>query len=121
MSSNRHRPSRTGSASSRVILTMALAMTISLLGSVSAAEAQQPPPDLNMLLNLDLFGAPASEPNPDAASPDASMLDQIRTLDAMGYLSDGGTVPDPEFLAAPPTDSQAPTAPPPGQNEMPIE
>ncbi len=56
------------------------------------ASAQGAAPDLRMLMNLDLFeprantaeGAPASAP-PDAATDD-SMLDQIRTLETMGYL-----------------------------------
>jgi hypothetical protein len=52
--------------------------------------AQDAPPDLGMLMNLDLFeprhnvaeGATASPASPS----DDSMLEQIRTLDAMGYL-----------------------------------
>jgi hypothetical protein len=61
-----------------------------------ATSAQDRPPDLRMLMNMDLFeprpgngehGAPASAAPAAAASPsDDSMLDQIRTLNAMGYL-----------------------------------
>ena len=56
--------------------------------------AQGAPPDLRMLMNLDLFeprpsngvkNAPA-HPAPANAPSDDSMLNQIRTLDAMGYL-----------------------------------
>jgi len=52
--------------------------------------AQDAPPNLKMLLNLDLFesrqnGASAT-PAPGQAASDDSMLDQIRTLDSMGYL-----------------------------------
>jgi len=78
--------------------------------------AQEAPPDLRMLMNLDLFeprrgdaqGAPAA-----AASGDDSMLDQIRTLDAMGYL---GNHDD-----ANADDLPAPTAAgvPPGANDVP--
>ena len=58
------------------------------------ASAQDAPPDLRMLMNLDLFeprhngaqGAPA----PAGSPTDDSMLDQIRTLDAMGYLGNHG-------------------------------
>ena len=60
--------------------------------------AHEAPPDLRMLMNLDLFeprhnnaksvAAPAASPSDD------SMLDQIRTLDAMGYL--GNNHPDAE-------------------------
>jgi hypothetical protein len=56
------------------------------------ASAQGAAPDLRMLMNLDLFeprantaqGAPASAP--PGAPTDDSMLDQIRTLETMGYL-----------------------------------
>ena len=56
---------------------------------VGRASAQQAPPDLRMLMDLDLFeprnngaGAAAS----GAAPGDDSMLNQIQTLDQMGYL-----------------------------------
>jgi hypothetical protein len=63
-------------------------------GETGRVSAQDAPPDLRMLMNLDLFesrhnsaqGAPA----PAAAPTDDSMLDQIRTLDAMGYLGNHG-------------------------------
>jgi hypothetical protein len=72
------------------------------------ASAQDAPPDLRMLMNLDLFeprhngaqGAPA----PAGSRTDDSMLDQIRTLDAMGYLgnhanADIGDLPPPGTAA----------------------
>jgi hypothetical protein len=76
------------------------------------ASAQEAPPDLRMLMNLDLFeprhngaqDAPAPGPSP----ADDSMLDQIRTLDAMGYLgnhadADAGDLPAPKAaVGAPP-------------------
>jgi hypothetical protein len=55
-------------------------------------SAQDTTPDLRMLMNLDLFEPRTNdgkgEPSPAASSaPTAdSMLTQIRTLDAMGYL-----------------------------------
>ncbi len=62
---------------------------------VSAPDA---PPDLRMLMNLDRFEArhnrapraPAAAAAPAAAPTDDSMLDQIRTLAAMGYLGNHG-------------------------------
>jgi hypothetical protein len=54
------------------------------------ASAQDAPPDLRMLMNLDLFeprhNAAQGAPAPAGSPTDDSMLDQIRTLDAMGYL-----------------------------------
>ena len=65
-------------------------------GETRRVSAQDAPPDLRMLMNLDLFesrhnsaqSAPAAAPA--AAPTDDSMLDQIRTLDAMGYLGNHG-------------------------------
>jgi|SRR5208282_3832389 len=74
----------------KVVAIMLLAAM--LVGSETGrTSAQGAPPDLRMLMNLDLFeprpsngvkGAPA----PAAPPTEDSMLDQIRTLDAMGYL-----------------------------------
>jgi hypothetical protein len=63
------------------------------------AEAQEETPDLHMLLNLDLFGAPSKDSSPPGAGDSGnetevpSMLDQIRALNAMGYLAKGGQPP----------------------------
>ncbi|HUY28363.1 MAG TPA: hypothetical protein VMV27_13170 [Candidatus Binataceae bacterium] len=81
---------------------VASAMLIALFTSSGAASAQAqtgPPPDLRMLLNLDLF-----KPNPNAAAQngpggggggggDGSMLEQIQTLGALGYLGNRGLAP----------------------------
>jgi hypothetical protein len=84
------------------------------------ASAQDAPPDLRMLMNLDLFeprhngaqgaSAPAGSPTDD------SMLDQIRTLDAMGYLGNhadakAGDLPAPRAAedAAPGAEDVAPS------------
>ena len=84
------------------------------------ASAQDAPPDLRMLMNLDLFeprhngaqGAPA----PAGSPTDDSMLDQIRTLDAMGYLGNhadagAGDLPPPgtDAGAAPGAEDVAPS------------
>ena len=59
-------------------------------GGVVKALAQAAPPDLRMLMNLDLFeprhNTAKAAPTAGASPADDSMLDQIRTLDAMGYL-----------------------------------
>lgn len=62
-----------------------------LAGAEATTSAEGASPDLRMLMNLDLFeprpnvgGGPNSAPA--NAPADDSMLDQIRTLDAMGYL-----------------------------------
>lgn len=80
----------------RRVAAIVLIGTMVVCGETRRASAQnatqEAPPDLRMLMNLDLFepshnsaqGAPA----PAASPGDDSMLDQIRTLDAMGYLGD---------------------------------
>jgi len=68
---------------------MMLLAAIGVGSETPRASAQDAPPDLRMLMNLDLFEPRASQGanGAAAASPaDDSMLDQIRTLDAMGYL-----------------------------------
>ncbi len=57
-----------------------------LSGTRNAWSQEQQPPDLQMLLNLDLFSAPAGGTNSDEAPPGGSLLDQIRALRQMGYL-----------------------------------
>ena len=94
-----------------LITTMSLAAAIVLLGA-RAPGAQEQPPDPRMLLDLDLFAS--SSGGGDAAAPagrGGSMLDQIRTLTAMGYLNghraggpwpvDAGTPPPPPQMARP--------------------
>ena len=75
---------------SRKVAALVLIGTTFLCGETRRALAQDPPPDLRMLMNMDLFeprnnGAKGS-PAPASSPGDDSMLDQIRTLDAMGYL-----------------------------------
>ncbi len=56
-----------------------------ILASTRAPRAQEPTPDPRLLLNLDLFTAQSSAA--DASNGGDSMLEQIRTLRAMGYLN----------------------------------
>jgi hypothetical protein len=91
---------------SKKTLMMLGTITFAFIGGARHVAAQQPPPDLRMLLNLDLFSAP-----PPAASgeqPTApSMLDQIRTLNSMGFLAGADTGSGVEPGA---TDTQSPDA-----------
>ena len=96
----------------RRVAAIVLIGTMVVCGETRRTSAQnaahEAPPDLRMLMNLDLFeprhnnaqGAPA----PAASPGDDSMLDQIRTLDAMGYLgnhddADAGDLPAPRAAA----------------------
>jgi len=75
----------------RMMITVTLIGTI-LASRASSARAQNDPPDLKMLLNLDLYGRSQTKGTPAAGpsgSQPSSMLDQIRTLRAMGYLGGG--------------------------------
>ena len=63
-------------------------------------------PDPRMLLDLDLF-VPDYGINPDQNSN--SMLDQIQTLRAMGYLNNSGAPPGPPanpIAVPPPADTE---------------
>src|SRR5260370_503344 len=68
----------------KVIAIMILATTL-IFVETRRTSAQDAPPDLRMLMNLDLFASPQSDTK-GAPQPDESMLDQIRALSAMGYL-----------------------------------
>lgn len=62
----------------------------------AAQDSQSNPPDLRMLMNLDLFESHPNQPNGGLAPPqNDSMLDQIRALNAMGYLGNHGDNPNP--------------------------
>jgi len=72
----------------RLMITLTFAGTL-LVSRAIAARAQSDPPDLKMLLNLDLYGGSQAKGSSAAGAPGEqapSMLDQIRTLRAMGYL-----------------------------------
>jgi hypothetical protein len=78
----------------KVILVVTITSML-LVGKGRPVAAQEKTPDLQMLLNLDLFGAQPSGssvgPPADgsASAPGPSMLDQIRALNKMGYLRSG--------------------------------
>jgi len=112
----------------RKVAALVLIATMVVCGETRRALAQDAtrdaPPDLRMLMNLDLFeprhnnaqGAPAASASPG----DDSMLDQIRTLDKMGYLGNhddaaAGDLPPPADAAglAPGAEDVAPSMPPP--------
>lgn len=96
-----------------LITTMSLAAAIVVFGA-RAPGAQEQPPDPRMLLNLDLF-TPASGDSAAAAAQGGagSMLDQIRTLAAMGYLNGHGQGgPWPVEAGAPPPQMARPVSPP---------
>lgn len=71
----------------RNVITLMLLATALIFPGVGRAAAQEPPPNLRMLLNLDLF---TSQPHESKGTPAPgngdSMVDQIRALNAMGYL-----------------------------------
>ena len=111
----------------RKVAAIVLIATIVVCGETRRASAQtthDAPPDLRMLMNLDLFerrhNSAQAAPAPAASPGDDSMLDQIRTLDAMGYLgnhddSDGADLPAPRAAtdAAPGAEDVAPSKAPP--------
>ena len=91
----------------KAIAIMILTTTL-IFVETRRTSAQDAPPDLRMLMNLDLF-APSSNATkgaPDKSAPgindtpqsDDSMLDQIRALNAMGYF---GENPRPAGYAGP--------------------
>jgi hypothetical protein len=91
---------------------------------VGAATAQESPPNLRMLLNLDLFaarpgnsnGTPAPASNGATPGNNDSMVDQIRTLNALGYLR---TNPNLTGASASDAVNGPPQASPPTGNEEP--
>jgi hypothetical protein len=79
--------------SSLSLIAVTMFCSAFILISARPARAQDAdPPDIRMLLNLDLFRAqPHSAPGPQGANSESndSTLDQIRTLNALGYLGNG--------------------------------
>ena len=95
-------------------------LTAALIASASQNALAQGAPDLKMLLDLDLFTPPpsakapaqgsASANAPQAAPP--SMLDQIRALNAMGYLGAPHNTMEIQPARNSHDDTQAQTPPP---------
>ncbi len=90
-----------------------LSATAYVITEAPQASAQDAPPSLRMLLNLDLFSSRQTDasatPGPGGAASD-SMLDQIRALDALGYL---GNPPDATASDAASQSSVRPSVEPP--------
>src|ERR1700691_60765 len=76
---------------------VAIMLSASMLAWTGARQvfAQDAPPNLRMLLNLDLFESRAGNtegtPAPGAPAPNAWMRNKIRTLNAMGSLENPAT------------------------------
>ncbi len=113
----------------RKVAAIVLIGTMVVCGETGWTSAQDAPPDLRMLMNLELF-EPRHNDAKSAAAPaavptDDSMLDQIRTLDAMGYLGNheggGGNNRRGSGAAAPRAEVEAPesAAPPPESTDAP--
>ncbi len=102
---------------SRKVAALVLIGTTFLCGETRRAFAQDPPPDLRMLMNMDLFeprnnGGAKGSPAPASSPGDDSMLDQIQTLDAMGYLGNRGDA-NGNAAPAPAAAMEAPESAPP--------
>jgi len=98
----------------RKMAAIVLIGTMVMCGETRRASAQdftnEAPPDLRMLMNLDLFEPRHNNAQdataPAASSGDDSLFDQIRTLDAMGYLGNHADA-DVDDLPAPLTTERA--------------
>jgi len=94
MSCLRRRSKAMRSGPSLIAVTMFCTALI-LTGARPTRAQDADPPDLRMLLNLDLFRAqPQTAAGLQGANSDSndSTLDQIRTLYALGYLGNGAKV-----------------------------
>jgi hypothetical protein len=87
-------------------ITMFLAASIILVSSHAAETQEDQTPTPQMLLNLDLFTAQSGSQQQGQGGGGDSMLEQLRALRAMGYLSADGPLPDPGYS------DQAASAPP---------
>ena len=111
----------------RKVAAIVLMATMIVCGETRRALAQnatnEAPPDLRMLMNLDLFVPRRNDAKyaaaPSASPSDDSMLDQIRALNQMGYLGNpedsgnGASAPRAAAGNAPPgAEDVAPPAPP---------
>jgi hypothetical protein len=88
-----------------------------IASSVRPLQAQDSgPPDLEMLLNLDLFRPQPQQGETESgdANSSNSTLDQIRTLNALGYLGNSN-YPNPAAGEGTEEEGPQPPAPPPSQ------
>ncbi|HUY20078.1 MAG TPA: hypothetical protein VMV15_12710 [Candidatus Binataceae bacterium] len=84
----------------RSIIAGTIVLAALTFTGIRRVQAQGQQPDLNMLLNLDLFSSSADADQAQPPAPGGSMLDQIQALRQMGYLHGNG--------------EDAPPPPPPG-------
>jgi hypothetical protein len=74
----------------RKVAAIVLMGAMVVCGETGRTSAQEAPPDLRMLMNMELFEPRHNDAKsvavPAGSPTDDSMLDQIRALDAMGYL-----------------------------------
>ena len=98
----------------RLILISTVCIVLLSCGAFTVQAQDSDPPDLQMLLNLDLFRSqpPQDEPGGRNLNSSGSTLDQIRTLDALGYLSNGM---DMDAASDGPGESTKSPVPPPSQ------
>ena len=69
----------------RSVAAVAIVIAALIFTGIRPAQAQEQAPDLQMLLNLDLFSSSGGD-HSQTPAPGGSMLDQIRALRQMGYL-----------------------------------
>lgn len=81
-----------------------------------SVQGQESPPDITMLLNLDLFASRDHATDTQDNQGGDSMVEQIRALNAMGYLRDTRANAKEEPPPADPNDSEQL---PPGTLEIP--
>lgn len=101
----------------RSVIAGALLFSALIFSGVRRAQAQasdpDASPDIGMLLHLDLFeSSPHDASGTETPGASSSMLNQIRTLDAMGYLG-GPPGGDGTAGMSPAAASDLPRRPPP--------
>jgi hypothetical protein len=104
------------------MLASATLATVLLLSASSRGFAQAPP-DPQMLLNLDLFAASGggSGANEQSAGRPESLVEQIRTLRALGFLGGRRNHYAASDSNQPPPNPYATPAPPSGDQAEPVE
>jgi hypothetical protein len=90
-------------------------MALIAYGILPLQAQDSSPPNLEMLLNLDLFRPQPQQGDMESGDPNSSnsTLDQIRTLNALGYLGHSNYTNPPAGEGA--DESLQPPVPPPSQ------
>lgn len=104
------------------MLASATLATVLILSAISRGFAQAPP-DPQMLLNLDLFAAPGggSDTSEQSDGRPESLVEQIRTLRALGFLGGRRNYGAASDSTQPPPNPYASPAPPYGDQAEPVE